>query len=376
MTPQQAETRARQLPAKIANLPAFPPVAIRVLNLIADEEDVEIKKLLEYLVADPVFSAELLRAANSALYGLNGQIDNVQHALMILGLDRIKTITLTVATRFFLRDVKGIDLIRRYWRHSLACALIADELARAYSSFQDIAYTAALLHDVGRLALLAGCSEEYLALIEEANATVLGGEYFDIRYRERQLFGIDHYEAGGLVAEKWKLPEELAAVVGAWEEVSPEGRFDLPALVRLAAQLAISLGFDVITAPDPPAFEELVQQIPETARCRFPMDMGRLREELQAKIDSYDLASFGQAPTTATAKETAQRPCPVEPAVREEREIAAEEAPPEAIDAQSLAAAGNGGRGFQISASDIAVFCLSTLIFIAILLAVFSRLFD
>lgn len=358
-----------ELPPKLAHIPAFPPVAIRVLNLMADNEEVEIKQLLELLVVDPVFSAEILRAANSPMYGLKHQIDGVQHALVVLGLDRIKAITLTVATRFYLQDVLKIEVMRQCWRYSLACALLADELARACSIFQDRAYTAALLHDIGRLALLIGYPREYADLIATANEALSRGEDVGMLEEERRLFGIDHCEVGRLLAHKWNLPAEFSTIAGYHLDVPPGEQFDLLALVRLACRMAISLGFEIIHPPNFPTFEELVRQIPDSGRYRFPTDSERLRQSLQAKIDSYDITAVGSSDRDNAASQAPFSLSRSEPATAPPGDDAEEES---VETPEPRSEAGVTGRPFRVRAVDIAVFVLSTILFGAIFTAVFS----
>jgi HD-like signal output (HDOD) protein len=304
-----ANTTVQIVPEKssaLSKIPAFPPVAIRVLNLLTDEDAVEIKKLLDLLVVDPAFSAEILRAANSPLFGFVSRIDSVQHALVILGLDRIKAATLTVATRFYLRGVSNVEMLRRCWRYSLATAMIADEVARSCGIFQDKAYTAALLHDVGRVGLLMAYSKEYGDLLEEASVTLGRGEPFDLLANERRLFGIDHCEAGRLLAQKWNLPVEFSTIAGYDEDFPPDEEFDLLALVRIACALTNSLGFSVLQSPHTPGFDEVLQRLPEPARHRFNPNPEELREAILAKIESFDIDGFGEKPAGSTMREAAR----------------------------------------------------------------------
>lgn len=292
-----------ELPRALSKIPAFPPVAIRVLNILSDEDEVELKKLLELLMIDPAFSAEILRAANSPMFGFGSQIDSVQHALVILGLERIKAVTLTVATRFYLQGVAKVDMLRRCWRYSVACALLADEVARCCGVFQDRAYTAALLHDVGRLGLLIAYPTEYTNLLFEANETLARGEAFDLLERERQQYGIDHCEAGRLLVLKWNLPSEFSVIAGYHGDFPPEGQFDLLTLVRLACGLANSLGFNVIEPPQSPTFVEMLERLPGHARHRFENDPEELRTTLNSKIESYDIQGFGENVTAIPKRE-------------------------------------------------------------------------
>lgn len=356
-----------QVPAALSRIPAFPPVAIRALNLLSDEDTVEIKKLLDLLLVDPAFSAEILRAANSPVFGLGAPIDSVQHALVILGLERIKAVTLTVATRFYLKGVSNVEMLRRCWQYSVACALLAEELSRACGQFQDKAYTAALLHDVGRMGLLIGYSKQYGELLQEASHTLARGEPFDLLESERRLFGIDHCEAGRLLVLKWNLPVEFANIAGYHGDFPPDDQFDLLALVRIACALANSLGFRVVDSPWAPEFEEVLQRLPDHARHRFLPSAEELRETILSRLESFDIEGFGRK------AEEDKREAPVE-AVEAEPEEPGEPGPAEREEPEPAPAEMPARAQRRVTAQDIIVFVLGTVGFAALFLFLLAYL--
>lgn len=126
--------------AELLRIPVFPPIALRLIQLLADE-DVSIGELIELLRSDPGFSAEILRRANSPLYTTR-EVTTLQHALVVLGMQQLRALTLTVAAEVYLQSALGAgDGRRRCWRHTVACALATEELARARLVHQDSAYT-------------------------------------------------------------------------------------------------------------------------------------------------------------------------------------------------------------------------------------------
>jgi len=367
-----ADTRletAPKVPSALSKIPAFPPVAIRALNLLSDEDAVEIKKLLDLLVVDPAFSAEILRAANSPIFGLGSQIDSVQHALVILGLERIKAVTLTVATRFYLKGVANVEMLRRCWQYSVACALLAEEVSRSCGMFQDKAYTAALLHDVGRMGLLIAYSGQYSDLLNEASDTLGRGEPFDLLERERTLFGIDHCEAGRLLVLKWNLPVEFATIAGYHGDFPPDDQFDLLALVRVSCALANSLGFCAVRSPHTPEFDQVLQRLPEKARHRFNADPEELREMILSKIEAFDIEGFGEQ----TRGKPEPKAAPPEKPEREARayEPVQPEPPPAAVQPTRQEPVKASRR---VTAEDILVFILGTVLFATIFSFGFSYL--
>src|ERR1019366_8816750 len=156
----------------LARIPAFPPIVLRLLDLLA-RDDVEIRELVALISSDPAFSAQILRVANSPLFGFRWRIDSLQSALVLLGLRRVRALTMTVATANHMKAALKIEELSRCWRHMLACALLTEELARSCSVFEDRAYTAGLMHDLGRLGLLLAYPAEYAEMLRDADRNAL-----------------------------------------------------------------------------------------------------------------------------------------------------------------------------------------------------------
>lgn len=172
-------------------LPPFPRVAIRVLQL-TNNENVQLHQLSELISSDAAFASEVLTIANSLVYAPRFPACTILQAIAVLGANHLQGLCLTVGVRSYLGRALNHPLIRNVWRHNLACAVIAEQLAAAGFMDKDTAYTAGVLHDIGRLALAVIRPTEYAALLEThqgTGASILEEEHF--------LFGCDHCEAGG-----------------------------------------------------------------------------------------------------------------------------------------------------------------------------------
>jgi HD-like signal output (HDOD) protein len=167
MVPDPADLKQSDRKGVLASIPAFPPIVLRLLDLLA-REDVEIRDLVALISADPAFCAQVLKVANSPVYGCRYQVDSLQSALFVLGLYRVRCLCTTLATANQLKALLHVEELARCWRHMLACALLTSELAHCCSAFEDRAYTAGLLHDIGRLGLLLAYPKEYAALLRAA----------------------------------------------------------------------------------------------------------------------------------------------------------------------------------------------------------------
>ena len=216
------------------------------------------------------------------MFGFRSRIDSLQSALVVLGLRRMRALSMTVATANHMKAVLHIEELARCWRHMLACALLTEELARSCSVFEDRAYTAGLLHDVGRLGLLLAYPDEYAALLRNAERNTL--ELLDIEHRE---LGMDHCEAGRALAESWNLPPDFQIVAARHHDPQAGAEVDLLTLVHLGCRLADSLGYWVVPPLRPCSPDEIRASLPPLLGQRIRIDGARWHEIVERRIQCY-----------------------------------------------------------------------------------------
>lgn len=219
-----------------ARLPAMPQTLIKLIAL-CHTEDVGIPEMADLIAKDAGIAGKILSVANSSAYHRNGgKRVGLEQALAILGTDTIKTLIISesvfqVFNTFSQND--NTDL-RTFWKHSLASAVMARAIAdRMAYPYPEEAYLAGLLHDVGRLALLATAPQEYRDSFVSADDEGLCA-------KERDVLQITHPEAGAWIVERWQLDSFLADSVLYHHEAAPllaEGH-PLPRIVLLANLLA------------------------------------------------------------------------------------------------------------------------------------------
>jgi HD-like signal output (HDOD) protein len=188
----------------LTRLPVFSPVAVRLLLVLGDERS-SYKEVAKLVALDPVLAGEVLRLANSGFYGRRFEVRSVLNAIALLGFGKITQIAVTAALWRGLPR-RTAPFVKDWWRHSIAAALIARHSSDAPGT--DFAYTAALLHGVGQLALFEDSRQEYPKLVENAYT-----EGFDLLEREQEVFGVDHAALAGLILQSWGLPEALCEAV-------------------------------------------------------------------------------------------------------------------------------------------------------------------
>jgi putative nucleotidyltransferase with HDIG domain len=245
-----------QAPWALRLVPPFPAIAHRILALVG-KEDVHARELGDLLKMDPSFSAELLRFANSALFGISGEVTSVAHAIVIVSTDRIKTMATLVAMNRMVRSSVRIAALRKVWQHSLVTAIIAEEAARITRSDSDSAYTTGLLHNLGTLGMMSAYPDQYSDLLEVSNDCG-----FDLLQTERELFEIDHCAAGAYLAEDWGFPEKLVAAIATHHDEPVAGKTSLGNLIKVSWRLADVLGYAAFSPKKLWTWEELVAFLP------------------------------------------------------------------------------------------------------------------
>ncbi|HTX36472.1 MAG TPA: HDOD domain-containing protein [Bryobacteraceae bacterium] len=247
-----------QAPWALRLVPPFPAVAHRILALVS-KEDVDPRELGDLVKMDPSFSAELLRFANSALFGLRREVTSLAQAILTVGTDRIKTMATMVALNRMVRSSVRITALRKVWLHSLVTALIAEEAARIARVDRDTAYTTGLLHNLGTLGLMSAYPDEYSRMLE-----VSDDFGFDLLLTERDLFEIDHCAAGAYLAQDWDFPDELAAAIATHHDEPVPGEASLDNLIQVSWRLADVLGYAAFSPSRCWTWDELIAMLPDT----------------------------------------------------------------------------------------------------------------
>jgi len=218
------------------DLPSLPAVVMELLNSI-DQDDVDISVLAKKVSHDQALTAKTLRLANSSLYGLQVKVTTIQQAITYLGFQTTRNlITAAAVTGCFAEGhCPGFDH-KAFWRHSIATAACAKVLARQMRFNQDYAFTAGLLHDIGRLVLVACFPNQYsvtIAYREEHDCYLLEAE--------RKVLGVDHVDAGMALAEHWNFSDTMRLAIGGHHDPEAPGAGFLAAIIHVADAIVHAL---------------------------------------------------------------------------------------------------------------------------------------
>ncbi|GMQ89223.1 MAG: hypothetical protein BMS9Abin09_0688 [Gammaproteobacteria bacterium] len=192
-----------------SDLPAPPKDAIRIVQACS-RRGIDSRDLAQIVANDPVLTAELLRVANSAFFGLVSQVRSVARAVTVLGNRALRNMVLCISMRDALRkdSIPGFD-IDAYWEDALWRAVSARHLAGLARLDADECFTAGLLQDFGLLVMLYLKPDqvEYWDLLARATPE-------SRRDLEIELFQCTHDEVGLALATSWDLPADLALAMG------------------------------------------------------------------------------------------------------------------------------------------------------------------
>lgn len=220
------------IPEIAARLPAFPKVVPELLDCLREDAP-SLDSLVVIARNDPTISATILSAANRLrrIRALS-DLSDLFAAASVIGFDKIRQIILTVGLNRFISQGGSQSL---FFEHSLAVAIVAQELASITHISPSEAYVAGILHDVGQLAFFALDFEPYRKLRDQA---ILAG---DLLARERAVFGLDHSQVGVLLASFWKLPKSIMWAIGSHHDSNTTWNNGLQAVINLAESLSRAL---------------------------------------------------------------------------------------------------------------------------------------
>ena len=232
----------------LRSLPALPGVVLELLTSF-DDPDVDVGRLADTISHDQALTARTLRVANSSFYGLSAKVKTINQAIMMLGFDTVRTLVAAGAIVHMLPAGIGTQLdLAPFWRHSMATAVCARNVARRTRLNPEQAFLGGLLHDIGRLVLATRFPRQYgaaLAWRQEHDAWQVDAE--------RQVLGMTHQQVGLMLAEAWQFPPLIQRAIGFHHAPAVDDLGDLPSIVHVANAIVHALdlggGADALVPP-------------------------------------------------------------------------------------------------------------------------------
>lgn len=225
---------------RIHTLPLLPTSAMRVIALTKNPAT-SARELENVIGQDPALAAGMLRQANSAYYGYARRISSLQEAIVVLGSQATQGLAMASAVAPLLKiQLFGYEIEQDgLWKHSILTAMAAKSLCKKLKlPFGDVAFTAGLLHDIGKLVISIYVQEVGAYLLEKVTVSKLS--YVEL---EEKVIGYNHAFVGGLLAKSWNLPEDLVAAISFHHAPSnAQLHEELATVIHVANGLASLLG--------------------------------------------------------------------------------------------------------------------------------------
>jgi putative nucleotidyltransferase with HDIG domain len=214
LTQQTANTEEilkRRL-STISNLPS-PPLVFTQISKVINDPKASVKDVAAIMSEDAAMTAKVLRLSNSAFYGARSEINGIRQAILILGLEAVKSLVLSSSVFDMFKSRKlDTEFQEAFWRHSLATALAGRMLIKQHHSLRgydaEVAFSAGLLHDIGKLIICCFMPEDHRQIRQQLQEQKLS-DY----QAEESVVGYPHTLVGRMLAQNWKLPTPILEAI-------------------------------------------------------------------------------------------------------------------------------------------------------------------
>ncbi len=275
----------------VKTLPSLPPVVQKIFASINDPH-IGAKQIADIISKDQSLTARVLKLVNSSFFGLRERVQNIYHAVTMLGFSTIRQICLgiSICSKFDNIDTSAGFSGESFWAHSIAASILARETSKKVTDLEpDACYTIGLVHDVGKLLLLEHHRDRYLRAIAVANERGI-----PLNEAEEAEFGLDHTDVGSWLFHKWNLPRDARRAVknhhsAVIESITPVSGDALTAIIYFANQLCYQMDIgnagNVKIDMDPAKFKGFFgREIGELG-----LDRVRIEEEVQISMELLGL---------------------------------------------------------------------------------------
>jgi putative nucleotidyltransferase with HDIG domain len=225
----------------IDTIPAFPATGSKVAQLLS-KPDYSVLQVANVVKYDPSITANILKMANSSYFGSQHKISNINDAVMYLGQKNLlRAIQTAGISKYYKKGSSGYyDKATDLWEHSVAVALMSQILSRKITGEENTTlYTAALLHDVGKIIMGEFVRDEMKKIV-----MLVSEHHMSFLEAEETVLGINHADLGGKIAEHWNFPIEIRDAISFHHRPDLLEKEDktMPWIVYMADEACLMMG--------------------------------------------------------------------------------------------------------------------------------------
>ncbi len=206
---EESKKRYQRIIQDLGQIPTMPTIAAKVMQIVNDPHS-SAEDVAKFISRDVALTSKVLRLANSAFYGIPRTISSVNSAIVILGFNTIRSLVLSASVLKVFPAKPGLVRFDRkaFWKHSFMVGIASRMVAQIYRRKKlvdmETAFSAGLLHDIGKIILEQFSNEDYLPVLKAAKDLAQ-----PLVVVERNMLGMSHADVSGMLVDKWQMPNEL-----------------------------------------------------------------------------------------------------------------------------------------------------------------------
>ena len=235
---EESNKRYQRIIQDLGQIPTMPTIAAKVMQIVNDPHS-SAEDVAKFISRDVALTSKVLRLANSAFYGIPRTISSVNSAIVILGFNTIRSLVLSASVLKVFPAKPGLVAFDRkaFWKHSFMVGIASRMVAQTYRKKKlvdmETAFSAGLLHDIGKIILEQYSNDDYLPVLKAAK-----DQGIPLYMAEKAMLGMSHADVSGMLVDKWQMPNELKGpIVNHHSPMDDKASQDMACIVHYANHL-------------------------------------------------------------------------------------------------------------------------------------------
>jgi putative nucleotidyltransferase with HDIG domain len=236
---EESKKRYQRIIQDLGQIPTMPTIAAKVMQIVNDPHS-SAEDVAKFISRDVALTSKVLRLANSAFYGIPRTISSVNSAIVILGFNTIRSLVLSASVLKVFPQKPGLAASfdrKAFWKHSFMVGIASRMVAQIYRKKKlvdmETAFSAGLLHDIGKIILEQFSNDDYVPVLKAAKDQGL-----PLVVVERAILGMSHADVSGMLVDKWQMPNELKGpIVNHHSPMEDKASQDMACIVHYANHL-------------------------------------------------------------------------------------------------------------------------------------------